>query len=349
MLRNLGYVMGSIKQPQVFAGIESGRHPLTDYALFLRRNPARAIYYDDVARADARFFEVLKARDLLAWGPPRAVYSLDPPVDAILATGEDVGLPLALEAKARKLRPTIYIITHGFVARDRHLTKSVARLENVRFLCLSERLKQIMIEQFEVPEWRAANTGYGVDVRFFSPVASWRSRPVIVSAGITNRDYHTLLQAVRPFDVDVKIAADSAWYPRSLDMQSASLPPNVEMRSYGDYLNLRRLYGEAAFVVVPLHPASFACGYAVIVEAMAMGKAVIATKTASHGDFIVDGETGYYVRPGDVEQMREKIAHLLADPAQAREMGRRARQQIEREFSQERYCERLEHAIAAMA
>jgi glycosyltransferase involved in cell wall biosynthesis len=319
---------------------------MAEYALFLNRNKARAFYYDDLKQLDPQLFKVLEAANLLALGLPKAVHSVAPPVEMILAISEEVGLPLALDIQARKLRIPVYIITHGFLVRTSRTMETVRLMENVRFLCLSEQLKELLVDRFKVPESRVQNVGYGVDVRFFYPVEAPCARPTIVSAGAANRDYRTLVQAVRSLNAEVKIAADSAWYPTRIDIERDRLPANVEARSYKDYINLRQLYAKASFVVVPLRQAQFACGYAVILEAMAMGRPVIATKTESHGDFIIDGETGYYVRPGDDGDLREKIEHLLANPELAQQMGKRARIRVERHFSCEVYCERLERAIA---
>jgi glycosyltransferase involved in cell wall biosynthesis len=125
------------------------------------------------------------------------------------------------------------------------------------------------------------------------------------------------------------------------------MPANCEMRSYGDYPGLRELYASAAFVVVPLYPASHACGLAVIAEAMAMGKAVITTRIAGRSDFVVDGQTGFYVEPRDAEGLRSRIRCLLDDPARAVEMGRAARERMVTRFSLEAYAGRILEAVNA--
>jgi glycosyltransferase involved in cell wall biosynthesis len=105
------------------------------------------------------------------------------------------------------------------------------------------------------------------------------------------------------------------------------------------------LYAAAAFVVVPLYPAFHACGLAVIAEAMAMGKAVITTRVAGRSDFIIDGENGFYVEPGDVGGLRAKVKALLDDPARAAAMGVAARSRMAQLFSLEAYVERLMEVI----
>ena len=74
------------------------------------------------------------------------------------------------------------------------------------------------------------------------------------------------------------------------------------------------LYAESACVVVPLYDAVHACGYAVIAEAMAMGKPVITTRIAGRGDYIIEGETGFYVPPGDAAALRDRILNCSKIP-----------------------------------
>ena len=94
-------------------------------------------------------------------------------------------------------------------------------------------------------------------------------------------------------------------------------------------------------------PARFACGYAVIAEAMAMGKAVIATRTQVVSDFIRDGENGFLVEVGDVSGLRERIEWMLNNPMIAKTMGQQARKDIEEHWSLPAYCQRLESALTA--
>jgi len=57
------------------------------------------------------------------------------------------------------------------------------------------------------------------------------------------------------------------------------------------------------------------------VEAMATGKAVIATDGGALPELVSDGETGIVVPAGDAAALAEAIAGLVADPARCRAMG----------------------------
>lgn len=70
----------------------------------------------------------------------------------------------------------------------------------------------------------------------------------------------------------------------------------------------------------------------VALEAMAMGKPVIAARAGGLGETVVDGVTGLLVEPGDVAALRHAIEHLLADRDLRRRQGDAGRQRIDSEF-----------------
>ena len=148
---------------------------------------------------------------------------------------------------------------------------------------------------------------------------------MICAVGQELRDYPTLVEAVRGLDVDVVIAAASPWSKREDSSAGLDIPPNVEVGAL-DLFDLRQLYADAAFVVVPLQETDFQAGITTILEAMSMGKAVVCTRTTGQTDTIVDGETGLYVPPGDPDALRAAIERLLADPAESARLGAAGRE-----------------------
>lgn len=61
----------------------------------------------------------------------------------------------------------------------------------------------------------------------------------------------------------------------------------------------------------------------VLIEAMAVGKPVIATRSGGVPEIVAHGETGLLVNPDDPEDLAAGLARLLGDPHTAAEMGRR--------------------------
>jgi glycosyltransferase involved in cell wall biosynthesis len=100
---------------------------------------------------------------------------------------------------------------------------------------------------------------------------------------------------------------------------------------------LRNLYARSRFVVVPLLPSDTDNGVTCILEAMAMGKPVICSRTRGQVDVIQDGVTGIYVPVGDAAAMRTAILSLWNEPQRARQMGQDARAYVEKYHTLEKF------------
>jgi glycosyltransferase involved in cell wall biosynthesis len=70
-----------------------------------------------------------------------------------------------------------------------------------------------------------------------------------------------------------------------------------------------------------------------VLEAMASGLPVVATRVSGHVDTVADGVTGLLVPPRDPPALAEAADALLADGARRLRMGEAARERVVREFS----------------
>jgi glycosyltransferase involved in cell wall biosynthesis len=88
---------------------------------------------------------------------------------------------------------------------------------------------------------------------------------------------------------------------------------------------LERLYDRAAIVVLP----SYREGLPLcVIEAMAHGRPVVATKVGGIPELVEDGVTGFLVEPGDAAALRRALQRLLDDPMLRRRLGREGRRRI---------------------
>ena len=78
-----------------------------------------------------------------------------------------------------------------------------------------------------------------------------------------------------------------------------------------------------------------------VLEAMAAGKPVIASRVGGTDEAVVHGETGILVPPSDPAALARAIRELLADPATAQAYGARGRARVAREFSVDAMVERV--------
>jgi sugar transferase (PEP-CTERM/EpsH1 system associated) len=72
-----------------------------------------------------------------------------------------------------------------------------------------------------------------------------------------------------------------------------------------------------------------------ILEAMATGLPVVATRVGGNEEIVVDGETGSLVPSGDPEALAGALARVIEDATLRSALGRAARARVEREFTLE--------------
>lgn len=87
-------------------------------------------------------------------------------------------------------------------------------------------------------------------------------------------------------------------------------------------------------------------GY-VLVEAMAAGKPVVATRVSSIPEIVRHDETGLLVDAGSPQQMASALVSLLEDPERRFAMGRRGRERVLANFTLERMLDRIEAVFTA--
>lgn len=191
-----------------------------------------------------------------------------------------------------------------------------------------------------------------VDLEFFHPISD--ERTIIFSAGSTQRDFPTLSEAVTNLGIPVRIAASLVVRLRGLKIDTTDVresldhPANVEIKSM-NAIELRASYAQAKIVVVPLLPSTIDAGVNVILEGMAMGRPVIASRTEGQVDVVEHGENGLFVDPQDADGLRSSIEHLLNNPDVAEEMGRKARAYVEENHRLEGFIERVRQILVDVA
>ena len=171
------------------------------------------------------------------------------------------------------------------------------------------------------------------DVRFFDPASAAQTPPaasryILAIGDDVSRDFGTLLRAC---------AADAP-LGRLLEAQDlrcvihtgrelGTLPARV-VHSNGrlSHLDLRDLYRHAAAVVLPLFDLVHAGGINSLVEAMAMSRPIVISRSRGILDYIRDGGTALTVAPGNSEELGAAVARLVFDTELAGRLGSAARE-----------------------
>lgn len=137
----------------------------------------------------------------------------------------------------------------------------------------------------------------------------------IYAAGTAHRDWPTFLAAVK----QVRRRAILCTRP-PLETDN----PYVESRPLPSPGEGRTLAAGARLVVLPMLDTELPSGPVVLVDAMAAGKAVIASDVNGTRDYITHGVTGWLVPPGDADALARQISAVIDDDDLLNAVGRAA-------------------------
>jgi len=250
--------------------------------------------------------------------------------DAIVTWAEDLGVALAALQKVTGDR-TPHVALFGWISKRRKALL-LRRLHGGidRIILWSTVQYDFAVRELGIPPERIVLLRWLVDTKFWRPLGA--PADMICSAGREMRDYATLIAAMRGWDVRCHIAANPGAGRRDRWMrevrENGPLPQNVTMGSMS-FRELRDLYARSRFVVLPILPTDTDNGVTAMLEAMAMGKAVICSRVAGQRDVLRDGVSGIFVPPEDPRALRKAMEFLWTHPEECERMGRAGRQQVE--------------------
>lgn len=282
--------------------------------------------------------------------------------DVVYSSCEDTGVMLGILLRLARYRGPRVVLrleqpSYGQTPLRRTIALALLRFGMKRVdltLCRTKIHAQMLRDGCQLPESKVRYLSENTDTRFYDPQAPVDSGaqlpvgPFIVSAGLEMRDYVTLIEAVRGLPVHLVIGAGSPWSKFGFEYGASKLPENVTVGKYSP-TEMRELYRNARFVVLSVKPSPRACGMNVVLEAWSMGRAVLASGTPGLRDNIREHETGLFVEPGNVAELRAKILLLLERPDEAERLGRNGRQLVLRERSLDRYLDQIVEAVLDVA
>lgn len=184
------------------------------------------------------------------------------------------------------------------------------------------------------------STGGGLVV-MVARLQRWKGVHIFVDAAARLRAEHP--------DVHFVVVGGEHWaepeYPADLDAQVASLGLGEYLHFVGLQQNVP-LWMQAADVVV--HASFEEPTGTVIIEAMALGKAVVAARSGGPMEFVEEGVCGLLADAGDAEELATALDRLLRDPEERERFGVEARKRT-RYFSADRLAADIAEAMASIA
>jgi len=239
-----------------------------------------------------------------------------------------------------------WLMRAGRVASDALNIAMPGKREATVLLVANERTRQalprgIVGEVIELTE-------NGVDLNVFRPAEGSAPRPApprpkfaFVGRLIEWKGVDLLLEAtaraLRRHDLELHIIGDGAIRPQ-LESRAASLMPAGRVVFHGFMPQDQCAELIAGFDALVL-PSLCECGGAVVLEAMAIGLPVIATKWGGPADYL-DESTGILIEPTGrerfIEDTAEAMLKLAQSPELRRKLGKAGRARVVKEFDWER-------------
>ena len=187
----------------------------------------------------------------------------------------------------------------------------------------------------------------GVDLSRFPYEGPNAKGPAVLVARLSpEKDVGTLIQAVKHvtealgpqhgFMLD--IAGDGRIRPQ-LETMSESLGLTQTIRFLGERNDIPQRLANASMFVLP----SITEGISLtLLEAMARGLPVVATRVGGNPEVVVHGKTGLLVPAQSPQELAAAISRLYQDSSMGKDMGLLGRQRVEKQFSIHRMIQQYE-------
>jgi glycosyltransferase involved in cell wall biosynthesis len=182
----------------------------------------------------------------------------------------------------------------------------------------------------------------GIDTEIFFPPPNFPENGFILSVGrfsdprknvaLLFKAYHTLTGLI-PDPPPLVLAGGSMPGPEDWRIaQELGISERVQLFENVSTDELAQLYRHARLFVLSSNEEGFGL---VLLEAMASGVPVIATRCGGPEGLLADGETGYLVPVADFQALTEKMFVLLHDSELSRRMGQNGRNLVLKRYSEE--------------
>jgi glycosyltransferase involved in cell wall biosynthesis len=230
----------------------------------------------------------------------------------------------------------------GNSRRQNWLTACAARLSD-RFVCVSEDCARLALEQ-GVPSNRLTTLHNGIDIERFAFAGPQSDGPAMIVARLClDKDIATLLRAVTIVvreapEFRLQIAGDG---PCALDLHrlTEKLALKNHVQFLGSVRDVPALLGRASMCVL----SSLSEGVPLtLLEAMACGLPVIATRVGGVAEIVQDGVSGMLVDPSAPSKLASALLQVQRDFALARRLGLAGRRSVEERFDVRHMVEQYE-------
>jgi glycosyltransferase involved in cell wall biosynthesis len=198
----------------------------------------------------------------------------------------------------------------------RRTVQALRRMNQV--LAYSTASAQALPDLLSIDPRRVRFIPLGIDTAFYSRAATENDGQLVLSVGNDrSRDITTLYEACAYVHSHLPTVA--------FKIQTSDPRPAPDcvttVDRLRDHAELKNLYAACSLVAVATRPNLYTSGSTVALEAQAVGRPVVMSRTPGMESYVQHDETGLLVKAGDYRGMGDAMLKLLRDPARARAMG----------------------------
>lgn len=215
-----------------------------------------------------------------------------------------------------------------------------------RIIAISQSVRHFLIEVERVPAEKIEVIPYGLNAEAFAREAHPGAfRREIGARDVPLAGFIGRMTAQKGVDVLLRaFALVEKRHPTVKLILAGDGPDRRALMCLAKTLDLQRvmflgwrsdasgILADIDWLVVPSRWEGFGL---VVLEAMAMGKPVVASKVSALPEIVAQGETGLLIDPGSVEELADAMIAILSDSKRAAEMGRVGRERVRKEFPRE--------------
>lgn len=140
-------------------------------------------------------------------------------------------------------------------------------------------------------------------------------------------------------EIEFFIVGDGS-YKKTLEKMilDLNISKNVKLLGHLSRDLVKKVYEDSLIIVIPsIWPEAFG---KVGIEAMSVGRPIIATNVGGVSDWLIDGKTGYLIEPNNPKEISDKVSKLLSRPDILEEMSVESKKRA-KDFSLEKHVKNI--------
>jgi len=189
---------------------------------------------------------------------------------------------------------------------------------------------------------------WSIDADFFTSTKIEEEEDFILAVGDANRDYITLIKAIKDLNVKLIIATRNLSFRGKFSYKLQDLIMFKNNNMYVKEVSideLKKLYEKAKLVVLPLIPSLTGAGVTALLEAFSMSKPVIVSDSPGLKEYCMNDINCIVIKPYDWKFLQMAILNLLNDDKKRKRLGVNARNFILENYSTKITAEKIYNNI----